>query len=132
MCASGSPGTPDGHAKRCGTSRARFDPTEVTIMAMPLQITFRNMEASPSVEARLRALTGRLERLCGRITSCRVIVESPHRHHHKGRHYRVQVDLRAPGREVVGGHDSARTREHENVYLAIRDAFRATRRQLAA
>jgi ribosome-associated translation inhibitor RaiA len=131
MCAPGSLDRPDGRAKRHGTSRARFDPTEVTIMAIPLQITFRNMEVSPSIEARIRALTGRLERHCSRITSCRVIVESPHRHHHKGRHYRIQVDLRAPGREVVGGHDSARTREHEKVYLAIRDAFRATRRQLA-
>jgi hypothetical protein len=48
-----------------------------------------------------RALVEELEQFYDRITSCRVVVEAPNRHHREGRLYHIRVDLKAPGREIV-------------------------------
>jgi hypothetical protein len=42
----------------------------------------------------------------------------------------VSVDLRFAGGEVVASRHPAERVEHEDVYLAVRDAFHAARRQL--
>jgi cold shock CspA family protein/ribosome-associated translation inhibitor RaiA len=59
------------------------------------------------------------------MTSCRVAVELPHKHKHQGKHYNVRIDIRIPHGEVVVNRD-----QHEDVYVALRDAFDAARRQL--
>jgi sigma 54 modulation/S30EA-like ribosomal protein len=48
-------------------------------MTLPLQITFRHMNPSPALEARIRRKAAELEQISDRITSCRVVVESRHR-----------------------------------------------------
>lgn len=99
-------------------------------MKLPLQIAFRNMQASDAVEARIRARAAALERFADDLVSCRVAVELQARHRHQGNLFRVRIDLKVPGRELVagGGHDIDHA--HEDVYVAIRDAFDAARRQL--
>jgi cold shock CspA family protein len=44
--------------------------------------------------------------------------------------FRVRVDLKVPGGEIVVGRDPEAHHTHEDVYVAIRDAFDATRRLL--
>ena len=51
-------------------------------MQVPIQISFRNMDPSPSVEAVVREKAAKLERFFDRIVSCHVTIEAPHRHHH--------------------------------------------------
>lgn len=99
-------------------------------MQIPLQVTFRNLEHSEFIEAAVREKTDKLEQFADKITSCRVIIEAPHKHHHKGVIYRVKVDMTLPGKEIVVNHHSDKHHEHEDVYVAIRDAFNAARRQL--
>ena len=99
-------------------------------MQLPVQISFRGVAHSDAVEASIRELAGRLEQFCDRITSCRVIVETPHAHHHKGNLYHVRIDLTVPGAEMVVGRDPAAHHAHEDIFVAIRDAFDAARRQL--
>lgn len=99
-------------------------------MQIPLQISFRNMTSSEAVAARIRERAEEIERFCDRITSCRVVVEAPHRHQHQGRIYHVRVDITVPGEEVVVKRDPSAHHAHEDVYVAIRDAFDAARRQL--
>jgi ribosome-associated translation inhibitor RaiA/cold shock CspA family protein len=99
-------------------------------MQVPLQVTFRGIAPSDAVEADIRARAEKLEQFYDRITSNRVTVEAPHRHHHKGNLYRVCVDLTVPGGEIVVGRDPEEHHAHEDVYVAIRDAFDAARRQL--
>lgn len=99
-------------------------------MKLPLQITFRNMDPSPAVEAAIRERVERLERFFDRIMGCRVVVEAPHRHHHKGKLYAVRVDLTVPGAEIAVTHSGPRNHAHEDVYVAIHDAFDTTRRLL--
>ena len=70
-------------------------------MEIPLKITFRDMAPSPAIEANIREKAAKLDSLYDRIMSCRVIVEAPHRHHHKGKTYEVRIDLTVPGGELV-------------------------------
>jgi cold shock CspA family protein/ribosome-associated translation inhibitor RaiA len=88
------------------------------------------MESSPAIEARIRQKAAELERFSDRITGCRVIVEKEHRHRHKGNLFRVRVEIDAPGKELAVTHTGPRDHAHEDVYVAIRDAFRAAVRQL--
>ena len=99
-------------------------------MQMPLQISFHGMEPSPAIEARIREKAAKLERFCNRIVGCRVTVEAPHRHHRRGKLYNVRVDLSVPGKDVFVGSSRPLNHAHEDVYVAIRDAFNAAGRQL--
>ena len=99
-------------------------------MQIPLQITFHGMAHSDAIEQRVRDKAAKLERFHSRITSCRVVVEVPHRHHHKGKLFSVRIDLTVPGGELVVNRDSDSNHAHEDVYVAIRDAFDAATRQL--
>lgn len=99
-------------------------------MQVPLEITFHDMEPSGFVEGEIRRRVAKLERFAADIVSCRVTVDAPHKHHRHGRLYRVTVDIRMPGSEIVVNRDPAADHTHEDVYVAIRDAFRAARRRL--
>ena len=99
-------------------------------MQIPLQITFKNMEPSPAVEAAIREKAAKLEHFADAITSCRVTVEAPHQHHHKGNLYSIKVDVTLPGKEIVTTRNPSQHHAHEDVYVAIRDAFDIARRQL--
>ncbi len=99
-------------------------------MQLPLQITFRNMEASPAMEALIREKAAKLDRFHDHIMSCRVMVEARHRHHHKGVIYHVRLDITVPGKEIVISREPEQDHSHEDVYVAIRDAFDAARRRL--
>lgn len=99
-------------------------------MQSPLEISFRNMDRSDAVEARVRENAEKLEQVFDRITSCRVVVEATHRHHHKGNLYHVSIDIGVPGTMVVVDRDPGKNHAHEDVYVAVRDAFKAARRRL--
>jgi len=99
-------------------------------MQMPLQITFRNMERSPAVEADIRRHTAKLERFSDRITRCAIAVEKLHTHHRQGNHYHVRIDLTLPRGELVANRQPDEHGAYTDVYVAIRDAFLSLRRQL--
>jgi ribosomal subunit interface protein len=99
-------------------------------MQQPLQITFRGVERSDSIEGLIREKAAHLERFYPNLTSCRVVVDAPHQRQHHGRLYSVRLDIRVPNAEVVVNKGDAREHEHEDVYVAIRDAFSAAVRQL--
>lgn len=99
-------------------------------MKLPLQVVFRNMEASAAVEAKIRERVDQLERSCDLIMSCRVVVEAHHKHHHQGNLYHVRVDLKVPEAEIVASRDPDEHHAHEDVFVAVRDAFDAVRRRL--
>ena len=62
--------------------------------------------------------------------SCRVVVEIPHKHKHKGDIFHVKIDITVPQGEVVVSKEPGQNQAHEDVYVAIRDAFDAVRRRL--
>ena len=63
---------------------------------MTTEITFRHMSPSPAAERKVHERIEQLERLCPDITHCRVVVDAPHKHHHKGKLYSVRIDLHVP------------------------------------
>ena len=99
-------------------------------MKLPLQITFRNMEPSEAVEARIREKAEKLDRFCDQIMSCRVVFEAHHQHQHQGNLFHVRIDITVPDKEIVISREPGRHQAHEDAYVAIRDAFDAARRQL--
>jgi ribosomal subunit interface protein len=94
-------------------------------MLIPLQVTFRDMPPSEAVETRIREKAQKLTRFYDRIMGCRVVIEMPQRHKHQGKLHSIRIDLTVPGAELVANHA-----QHEDVYIAIRDAFTAILRQL--
>jgi ribosomal subunit interface protein len=95
-------------------------------MQIPLQITIRNMQHSDALETHIRQKVEKLAEFHPRITSCRVTVEESAKHHHQqGRQFQVRVDVRVPQHEIVATRD-----RDEDVYVALRDAFDAAKRQL--
>ena len=99
-------------------------------MQIPLQISFHGMEPSPAIEARIREKAAKLERFHDRIVGCKVVIEAPHRHHHKGKLYNVRIDISVPGKDVFVGHTGPQNHAHEDINVAIRDAFNAADRLL--
>ena len=99
-------------------------------MELPLQVTFRHMDPSPAVEDKVEEHARKLRRVYDRVTSCRVVIEAPHKHHHKGRLYHVVVELAVPDGRLVASRERDQHHAHEDLYVAIRDAFDAIRRQL--
>jgi cold shock CspA family protein/ribosome-associated translation inhibitor RaiA len=99
-------------------------------MQVPLEIRFHNMNRSEAIEASARARATQLERFAERIVSCRVTVEAPHKHHRQGKLYHVVVDVRLAGGELVVSRDPGQHHAHEDVHVALRDAFKAIRRRL--
>jgi len=123
-------------------------------MEIPLKITFRDMAPSPAIEANIREKAAKFDELYDRVMSCHVIVEAPHSHHHKGKAYQVRIHLTVPGGELVinrapkrldaaksprpeelekqlaESHQPSKHAAHEDIYVAIRDAFNAAGRKL--
>jgi ribosomal subunit interface protein len=95
-----------------------------------VQITFRNLDRSPALEAAAREHAGRLEKFHDRIVSCRVVIEARHKHHRRGNHFHVSVDVTVPGAELVASREPDAHHRYTDVHVAIRDAFDSMRRQL--
>ena len=91
-----------------------------------MQITMHNVPRSPALEARIRAGAASLERQHPRLAICRVTVEEPEGHQHKGGQFGVRIEVRVPGT----GDDISSMKRHEDVYVALRVALAAIRRQL--
>lgn len=94
-------------------------------MKTPLQITFRDLPHSDAIEAHIREKAEKLEQFFADIVSCRVVVEQTARHQQQGKLHNVRIDLTVPRSELV-----VDRQENEDVYVALRDAFDAAKRQL--
>ena len=94
-------------------------------MKFLLQITTRDVPHSEALESHVRQKAEKLETFYPNIIGCRVVIEVPHKHKHRGRAFDVRLDITVPAKELVV------TREaDEDVYVALRDAFGAAKRQL--
>lgn len=117
-------------------------------MINPVQITFRNIEASEGLERTIRERAADLDTYHPRIIGCRVLVDVPHRHREHGRHVKVRIELSIPGEDVVVDHEPTLyptlkdldeevfrkandvAAVHKYAEVAIHEAFDAARRQL--
>jgi len=88
------------------------------------------MEPSDAVETAIREKAAKLGQFHNNIIGCRVTVEEPHRHHQQGKLFSIHIDVSLPQGNVVVSHDSQDKHAHEDIYVALRDAFDAAYRQL--
>jgi len=94
-------------------------------MEVPLQITFHDVDHSPSAEEKIRKKAKKLETFFDKIISMAVVVEKTQNAKHQGKLYDLHIKLNVPNKEmVVKGH------ENEDLEVAIRDSFDALQSQV--
>jgi ribosome-associated translation inhibitor RaiA len=96
-------------------------------MLLPLRITFRDLDPSAPVAEYIRKHADKLDRLFGRMTACRVVIERQTDHPQS---YRVLIDVVVPGNELIVGRSAGEERDRSDVYLAIDAAFEDMERVL--
>jgi ribosomal subunit interface protein len=94
-------------------------------MEIGLQITARDIEITDAIRADIEEKAGKLDKYYDRIMRCRVVIETPKRHQHEGKLYDVHIYMTVPGGELV-----VKRELNKDLYVAIRDAFQAARREL--
>ena len=99
-------------------------------MAIPTEVSFRRMDKSEAVQTRILERVEALERLHDRIMRCVIVVDTPHRHKHKGPLFDVKIHIHIPGGEILISREGPQNHAHEDVYVAVRDAFDAAERKL--
>ena len=99
-------------------------------MQTPLELNFANMQRSDAVETEVRERVERLEKFFNGITSCHVFVDASHLRHRKGNLHEVRIEVRVPGTELAVNKKPGDVNAHEDVHVAVRDAFDAMERQL--
>lgn len=99
-------------------------------MIIPVQITWRGLPQSDALEEDIRAKAAKLARFADKIISCRVLVESSYRRHHQGNLYHIRIDMEVPDSRIIVTRAPDQDHAHEDIYVAVRDAFDAARRQL--
>lgn len=97
-------------------------------MQIPMKITFHGLSRSEALEASIRDWAAKLDSVYRRILRCDVAVEAPHSR--QGPQYHVRIDLTVPGGEIVVSRDPGPNEAHKDPFVAVRDSFRAARRQL--
>jgi ribosomal subunit interface protein len=108
------------------------DNKETFAMSNEFQIVFHNIDQSAALIENVNKRIEKLQRFTNDIIGGRVVLDSPHNNHHKGKVFSVAVEIHTASREVIvkqGQHDKP---AHEDIYVAVRDAFNAAERQLKA
>jgi putative sigma-54 modulation protein len=100
-------------------------------MDTPLEISFKGLDKSTAIEAKITERAARLEKHFDRMTHCRVVVAAPHKHSHKGKTYEIKIDIGIPGAApLIVTHESPVGQAQEDLRIALRDAFDAADRRL--
>jgi cold shock CspA family protein/ribosome-associated translation inhibitor RaiA len=107
---------------------------EPPVLQVPLEIAFHNIESSEWAEQEIRARVAELERIYGRLVSCRVRIDQRARNLSGTIPPVVHIELGIPGRnDLVVSHEPEhllRKYRHPDLHKAINEAFRIAERQL--
>ena len=104
------------------------------MLQVPLEIAFHNIESSEWAEQEIRARVADLERIYGRLISCRVRIDQRAKDLSGTIPPVVHIELGIPGRnDLVVSHEPEhllRKYRHPDLHKAINEAFRIAERQL--
>lgn len=95
-----------------------------------LKIQFLGFAESEAISAAVWDHVESLEKISDKIMSCHVVISRPHRKQHQGNIFHVKLRLHMPGADIIIDKDPGKNHAHEDVYVAIRDAFLAARRKV--
>lgn len=99
-------------------------------MQVPIELSFHGCDHSDALESEIQSRVSKIEEFYGRIVSCRVVVELPHKSHAQGKLFHINIDLSLPGAGHVVHNDRGQNPAHEDVHVAVRDAFNAIEAQV--
>lgn len=97
---------------------------------LPVEVTFRNVDPSPAIETLVRQKVAKLHQLAARLTSCRVVVALPNRRHQQGKIFAVSIELELPAGNLWINRTPPMDHRHEDIRVAVQDAFDAAKRRL--
>lgn len=100
-------------------------------MDTPLEITFKGLDKSPAIEAKIKEKVSKLEHIFSRITHCRIVVAAPNKHAHKGKSYEIKIEIGIPDHpSLVLKHKSEVGNAQDDLQIALRDSFEIAKRRL--
>ena len=104
-------------------------------MSFPIQITYRGMDSSETLDRLIRSEAEKLGKFFDRILRCRALVERQPGHHYAASPFHVRLTLAVPGSELVVGSephspDGDIEAPHKDPALTVREAFRRARRRV--
>jgi ribosome-associated translation inhibitor RaiA len=100
-------------------------------MNAPVEVHFHGIQKSDAVEQRVRDKVAKLEKLSGRMTSCRVVLEATQRSALKPKVYCIKIEIGVPRqRSIVIRHERVGSHASEELTLALREAFEVASRKL--
>jgi ribosomal subunit interface protein len=99
-------------------------------MTNEFQVVFHNIDQTDALADAVQKRIDKLERYCDQIITGRVVLDSPHNNRHKGKVYSVGLEIHTPTKEVRVNQEQHDNHAHEDLYIAIRDAFNVAERQL--
>lgn len=114
------------HRKREGTLHTGRS------MRKPLQITFQDLPVDARAWALIEEKVAKLEMISPDLQGVRVVVNAPHQRHRARNQYSVRVEMTVPGRELIRSRVHGDHPATQNLFVAIREAFRAAERQLVS
>ena len=94
-------------------------------MPIEMQTTYRSFSPPMQVDRRIRARLKALEQCYPDIMSCALTAEQSRSHQLQGIIYRVAIAVTGAGGEVIANHDHHNKHAHEDIFVAIEDAFDA-------
>lgn len=95
-------------------------------MSVATHVTYRDLDASNALNAIISKRLQKLERFSSDINHSRVVLDSPHKHKHKGKQFRATVELDLKGSPITISQDDP------SIHIAVRNAFNAAERKLKA
>ena len=101
-------------------------------MINEVQVVFHNIDQTQALTDAVRKRINKLTRYCDQISKGRVVLDSPHNNHHKGKVYSVGIEIHSPAGEIRVHQEQHDNHAHEDLYVTIRDAFNVAERQLKA
>lgn len=99
-------------------------------MSNEFQVVFHNIDQSDALNDNVQKRIDKLRRFSNDIIGGRVVLDSPHNNLHKGKVYSVAIEIHTATKPVVVTQEQHDNHAHEDLYVAIRDAFNAAERQL--
>ena len=97
---------------------------------IPLQIVSKDLPVTDSMRSAIEKYVGKLELFYDRIERCEVSISYPNRRHRKGNIYHVRLHIHVPKRDIIINRKQAASGGHEDLLVAMRDAFHAADRKL--
>lgn len=99
-------------------------------MQADVTIRFEGMAPSQALSEDIQRHADKLLQFVPRLHSCDVAVGHAEQRHQQGNRYLVRVHAVLAGATFDAGRTPPKDHSHEDAYVAVRDAFKALRRQL--